>query len=357
MNALSDHQSFEQASLSVVPADNRSLWEAYIATAPDARFFHQWQWGEIAHAVYGYAPVRFVARRGGVIVGVLAMSDVKSPFFGRSLVSTAFSVGGGVIADDEEASQALVQAAKAEGHARNVQYVELRGASYEPEGWAAKEGVYAAFEKPLIKDEKERLSAIPRKRRAEIRKSLKLEAEGRLKIHHGRDVDVFYDCYARSLRDLGTPIFPKRFIRTMMEMFGEQAEITIVEGDGAPIAALVSFYYKNRVMPYYVGAMPDARQLRGFDYLYWSMMARGVARGAEIFDFGRSKIGSPHFDYKKHWGFDGVPMRYHYALIKAQQTPNVNPNNPKFKIFTQGWKRLPVPVANFVGPILAPNFA
>ena len=357
MNALNDHKAFAQAALSVEPIADKALWDAYLAAARDVSFFHRWEWGEIVRDAYGYEPIRLVARREGAIVGALLMSDVKAPLLGRSLISSAFTVGGGIAADDQSAADALAAKAIEEGRARNVQYVELRGGANDLKGWTAKNNVYASFSKPLIRDEKERLLAIPKKRRAEIRKGLKLAGEGRLTIRHGRDVDAFYHCYARSLRNLGTPIFSKRFVHAIMEAFGDKSEIAVVEADGAPIVALISFFYKDRVMPYYVGALPEARALRGFDFLYWSMMERGIEFGAEIFDFGRSKIGTPHFDYKKYWGFEGVPLRYQYALIGATDTPNVNPNNPKFKIFTNMWKRLPVPVANAIGPMLVRNFA
>lgn len=332
-------------------------WTSFVYTAPQATFFHDWRWGDVAERIYGHAPLRLAAKRNGKLVGVLPLTDVKSPFFGRSLISTAFTVGGGVAARDAAAAKALSIAAIEAGRSRNVQYIELRSEAALFDDWRTKDQIYAAFSKTMPTEEDARLAAIPRKRRAEVRKALKFEAEGRLSIRFDDDIDCFYDIYARSVRDLGTPVFSRKYAAMLKSVFGEAVEIAIVEGDGTPIAALVSFYFRDRIMPYYVGAAGEARVLRAFDFLYWKVMSRACEKGAPVFDFGRSKVGTPHHDYKKLWGFEATPLAYQYAMVKARDVPDVNPNNPKFKMVSAAWKRLPVPIANRVGPILAGNLA
>ncbi|MEL7485579.1 MAG: FemAB family XrtA/PEP-CTERM system-associated protein [Pseudomonadota bacterium] len=284
------------------------------------------------------------------------MTAVRSPLLGRALISTGFSVGGGAIADDDEAYRALAQAAEDEGERFRARFVEWRGGS-APQGWVTKNTVYASFSAPMTRFERDGLLAIPRKRRAEIRKGLDAQARGDLLIRFNGTVEAFYPLYARALRDLGTPVFPSAFLSALSARLNGQVEIAIVESGGAPVAGLVSFYYSGRMMPYYVAVDPSARPLRALDFLCWSMIERGLERGAQAFDFGRSKVGSPHYAYKKHWGFEPAPLAYHYALLTANEVPNVNPNNPKFAMASAMWKRLPLAAANRLGPVLARNFA
>lgn len=364
--AVCNKPSFEAGSSSAsnssmiveeaLPSDEVA-WMQFVEQSGAASFFHHWGWGNVVEKAYGYKTIRLIARRDGAVVGVCPLVDVKSPIFGRSLISTAFTVGGGIGSSDPAAIEALAEAAIAAGQARNVQYVELRGREAKLAEWPTKDSTYAGFCKTLPQDEETRLKEIPRKRRAEVRKALKLYEEGRLTISFGRDVDVFHGIYAQSLRGLGTPVFSKKFVSAVMAEFSDKAEIAIVEGDGKPIAALLSFYFRDCVMPYYVGAIGAARPLKAFDFLYWRIMEQAASRGAPVFDFGRSKVGTPHFDYKKLWGFEPEPLAYQYALIKADAVPDVNPNNPKFKLVSETWKKLPLPFANFAGPILARHLA
>ncbi len=329
---------------------------AYVDAHVDATLFHDPAWGQAVRRAFGYEQITFAARRHGRIVGVLPLIDVRGRIFGRSLVSAAFSVGGGALANDPVAARALCARAVAEGEARNVRHVELRGGP-APEDWVTKEGVYASFVRQLSADDDAELKAVPRKRRAEIRKALKLADEGRLAVRHDADPDAFYDLYAISLRNLGTPVFSRKFIRELRALFGDRIIFSLVEADGAPVFSLCSFLHRDRVMPYYAGVTPEARHVKAADFGYFSLMGEARARGARLFDFGRSKIGSPHADYKRSWGFEAEALVYRYALIAAKETPNVNPNNPKFRLLTNAWRRLPLPVANALGPIIARDLA
>jgi FemAB-related protein (PEP-CTERM system-associated) len=342
--------------ISYLPLCDRGSWNSYVNHHPYGSFFHLFEWGETIRAAYGYEPLYLAARRGGDIVGLALLIDVRSPLLGRSLVSTAFTVGGGPIGDDTQIVEALACAAAAEGAARGVDYVEFRNECPQLAGWESKDGKYASFQMPIPADEAENLSAIPRKRRAELRKAFEAEKAGDLRIRVETDVGGFYALYAKSLNALGTPIFPKRFVRELVGNFGDAVEITFVEYRGETVAALLSFYFKDAVLPYYVGAAPSARKVRAFDLIYWSQMRRAAARQTTIFDFGRSKIGSGSYDYKKHWGVEPKPLSYQYKLVAARTAPDINPNNPKFKYFVRAWKFLPLPVANILGPLLAPNF-
>lgn len=340
-------------------------WSGFIAGHPHATLFQDWRWREAIRDGSGYAPIYLIARRAGRLCGVLPAFDVRSPLFGRSLVSTAFTVGGGICADDVPVGEALGAALLREGHARGVAHVELRGGSSPVGGraqrddgeWREKTGVHAGFVRDLLASTDDMLAAIPRKRRAELRKGFKLMDEKRLTVQQGRDIDTFYRLYAHSLRALGTPVFSRGHIEAIARAFGDDLDFMVVSYDGEPVTALCSFYWGDTVFPYYIGMTDAAREARAGDIAYWSLMVDAIGRGYKRFDFGRSKLGSPHELYKKTWGFEGQPLTYQIGLVRAQSVPDLNPNNPKFALATAAWKRLPLWAANRIGPIVARNFA
>ncbi len=324
-------------------------WDAFVRQEPSATFFHRAGWSRIIRRAYGYDTHFLLARRGGRIVGVLPLVHLKTLVFGQSLISTGFCVYGGIASSDPEAIQALANEAARLGEKLGVSYVEMRSQQALIPAWKTKSDVYATFRRELHDTDDANLKAIPRKKRADVRKGIKSE----LTVDTGGDIDTFHAIYAESVRNLGTPVFSKRYIRTIAEEFGEDCEISVVHGPDGPVAALASFYFRDQVLPYYGGGTPAARPLHAFDQLYWTLMGRAIRRGAKVFDFGRSKFGTGAFDYKTYWGFAPTPLHYQYHLVKAGEVPDINPLNPKYKLMVSTWQKLPLPIANLIGPWVA----
>ncbi|MCK5750759.1 MAG: FemAB family PEP-CTERM system-associated protein [Oricola sp.] len=334
---------------------DRAAWDAYVRAHPQGSFFHLSGWGEAAKRAYGYEPHYLTAVRNGDLAGVLAMTEAGTPLLGSALVSTAFSVGGGPLADDHDVLTALLGEAAALGREKRAGYIECRS-DFSADGWREKTGVHANFELPLVADDATALAAIPRKRRAEIRKAIEAANQGVLSVRHDGEPELFYRLYAQSLHRLGTPVFPKRFLDALLSEFPCETEISVVDHQGAPVAALLSFHFRDVILPYYVGATEAARPTRAFDYLYWSAMRRAADKGLACFNFGRSKINSGAYHYKKLWGAEPCSVTHRIKLINMAAMPNVTAHNPKFALFANLWPRLPLSVANSLGPLLAPNF-
>jgi FemAB-related protein (PEP-CTERM system-associated) len=168
-------------------------------------------------------------------------------------------------------------------------------------------------------------------------------------------VDRFFDAFAASQRNLGTPILPKRYFQALKEEFGEACDVLTVTSAGKVVASVLSFYFRDEVLPYYGGGPAEARDLKANDFMYWELMRRSAERGIRVFDYGRSKVGSGSYSFKKNWGFEPEPLRYQYRLVKAHDVPNVSPNNPKYRLMIEAWRRLPLALANRLGPVLARN--
>jgi hypothetical protein len=101
--------------------------------------------------------------------------------------------------------------------------------------------------------------------------------------------------------------------------------------------------------------MPEAREVAGNDFMYWELMRRSCTSGYRIFDFGRSKKGTGSHDFKKNWGFEPTPLHYEYKLVRATEVPDTNPLNPKYQLMIRTWQKMPIALANLIGPHIVKN--
>ena len=325
-------------------------WDAFVTTLPAGTFFHRAAWRDVIARAFGHAPLYAFAERDGAIVGVLPLFHMTSLLFGKALVSSPFCVYGGPLAADDEAAAALAGYAADVMRKFSLPSVEFRHlhaeASPLAEGWIEGPERYVTFRKPITADDDANLQAIPRKQRAMVRKGI---ANG-LTSGVGAAIDPFYRIYAESVRNLGTPVFSRRYFRLLLDAFADRADVLTVLDDGAPIAAVLNFYFRDEVLPYYGGGTARARGRAANDFMYWEVMRRAAARGAGLFDFGRSKLGTGAFSFKKNWGFSPTPLRYRYLLAPGAQIPDNNPLNPKYRLMIAAWQRLPLALANVLGP-------
>jgi FemAB-related protein (PEP-CTERM system-associated) len=323
-------------------AADRQAVRAFVETHPDAAPFHLPQWSEAVETGCGQRAHLLLAEdHGGALAGILPLTEMRSPLFGSAMVSTGFGVGGGILGDGVDG---LAEAAWSVAGDLGCASVELRGGSL-PAGWERREGTYVGFARPLAGDEEAILKAIPRKQRAEVRRSLTLG----LDVSIGRDVDAHYRVYSESVRNLGTPVFPRTLFEAMLASFGDEADILVVRKDGVPVAAVLSLYFRGTVYPYWGGGTAAARALRANELMYYALMRHAAARGCTRFDFGRSKRGTGAFAFKKNWGFDPHPLVY---AVKGQ-VRETNPLSPKYRLQVAAWKKLPLWLANRIGPPLA----
>jgi FemAB-related protein (PEP-CTERM system-associated) len=171
-------------------------------------------------------------------------------------------------------------------------------------------------------------------------------------VTSGADADIatLHAIYSESVRNLGTPVFPRRYFRILAETFGPELDVVVIRDGDTPVSAVMNFYDRGEVLPYYGGGTAAARQVAAHDFLYWEVMRHAAARGCIGFDFGRSKHGTGSFSFKKNWGFTPTPLLHRFRLADGAAIPDHNPLNPKYRLFIAAWKRLPLPVANLVGP-------
>ena len=323
-------------------------WEAYVAATPAATFFHRAPWQSIINDVFGHRSYFLQAERDGRLVGILPLAEIDSRLFGHSLVALPFAVYGGVVADDAEAAAALEAAAEDIARKCGVAHLEYRNIDARHADWPSQD-LYVTFRKAILPDEEANLNAIPRKQRAMVRKGIKHGLRGEVDA----DARRFFALYADNVRRHGTPALPKRYFDRLLADFGPDCEVlTVVDAAGAPLSSVLSFYFRDEVLPYYAGDAVRARETAANDFKYWDLMRRACARGLKVFDYGRSKVGSGSFSFKKNWGFEPTPLHYEYRLYQRDSIPQNNPNNPKYRLMIAAWRRLPLWVANRLGPLI-----
>ena len=326
-------------------------WDTFVERCPEATFFHRTGWREVIESVFRHRTFYLLAERDTVIVGVLPLAEVKSLLFGHALVSLPFCVYGGVAVTDPAAVPALHGAARALAGELGVDHLELRNRTPREPDWP-RQDLYVTFRKEILSDAEANMLAIPRKQRAMVRKGTK---QG-LRSEVDGSVDRFFALYADNVHRHGTPPLPKRYFEALKRVFGSDVEVlTVLDAAGAPASSVLTFHFRDEVLPYYAGDAVAARELAANDFKYWELMRRACERGCRIFDYGRSKRDTGSFDFKRNWGFDPEPLHYEYVLFKGDSIPQANPSNPKYKALIAVWRRLPIGVANAIGPHIVRN--
>ena len=321
-------------------------WDEFVRSRPDGTFFHLAAWRAVIERAFAHPTHYTMAEQDGAVVGILPLAHVKTLLFGNTLVSLPFCVYGGPLAVDAGTAAALEAHAEALMRTTGARAVEFRHRDQEDSGWIERPELYVTFRKPIEADAEKNLKAIPRKQRAMVRKGI----ERGLASTSDRNVDLLHGIYAESVRNLGTPVFARSYFRVLAEVFRDCMDVVTVRDGSNAIASVMNFYFRDEVLPYYGGGTAAARGRAGNDFLYWETMRRAADRGCRVFDFGRSKIGTGAHDFKKNWGFEPRPLVYRYHLRPGAAIPDHNPLNPKYRLFIAAWKRLPVPVANLLGP-------
>ena len=334
-------------------AGERARIDAFVGEQADGSPFHLTGWTIATARGTGQRPHFLLAERAdGRLAGVLPLTELHSPLFGRALVSTGFGVDGGILCEDARAATPLADAAWSLSHRLSCPSIELRGGVAPGAEWEADSSHYLGHVRALAADDAAELLAIPRKQRAEVRKALDNELEivtGR----HGNVAAMHYAVYSESVRNLGTPVFPRRLFQEVLGEFQDSADILLVMNRGTAVAGVLSLYWRGVVYPYWGGGTHAARALRANDRMYFALMGHARAQGCTHFDFGRSKVGTGAAAFKKNWGFDALPLTYFRRSWPGHAPREINPLSPKYRLQIALWQRLPLAVSRAIGPWIA----
>lgn len=331
----------------------KGAWDAFVSSHKGGTFCHRAGWKTAVEQGAGITCPYIYAERDGAIVGIMPLTVKKHFLFGKALVSSMFAVYGGALGCDASVVAELEKTAWDIAKSMGLPVLETRDQSpslhKDDTRWVS-DNSSATFVQDLEEDAERQLLAIPRKQRAVVRKSLKND----LGTDWNGNVDTFFDLYAHSVHALGTPVFPKKLFGAFKHEFGNDVitQITL-SPDGEAIASLMSFVHKDTIMPYYAGGMAKTRLYAGHDYMYFQLMLEATKRGCKRFDFGRSKIDSGPYRFKKNWGFEPVPLHYKIKTAEGHSVPNISQQTGPYAKLSAIWKKMPFPLTKAIGPHIA----
>jgi FemAB-related protein (PEP-CTERM system-associated) len=327
--------------------DRRGDWDAFVRGHSDGTFYHLSGWQNVIDGFLRHPTYYMYIERDGRIEGVLPIARVRSWLFGDALISMPFLVYGGVLAGTEQAAEKLISAATELADDLGVDYLELRNRSPQTD-WPSK-NTYVTFRKNIASDSEENLKAIPRKQRAMVRKGIKAC------LHAEMDADArrLYAVLSECKRNLGTPFFGRNYLQKIADTFRDECEILTVTHEGDCIASVMSFRFRDEVLPYYGGGVSRAREFSANDFLYWKVMERAALDEVRVFDYGRSRVDTGPYRFKKHWGFEPEPLSYEFYLVNATEIPQLDPDNRRYRAMINAWRHLPLLISRIAGPPIA----
>ncbi len=317
--------------------------------------FHRPAWLRAVEQGTGQRALGLIAEKRGQLTGWLPLTEVRSPLFPAALVSSGFAVGGGILADTTAAALRLSEAAGELAQRLSCTSVELRGGQV-PGDWTIVSDKHANFAAPLAENDEAQLLSITRRQRADVRKGLErgfVLTQGRSEAERA----AHYAVYAESVRNLGTPVFPCALFDAFLDTFGDDADVMTLHLDGTPVASVLTLYHRGVAMPYWGGGTFLARTTKANERLYYELMCHARRRGCHTFDFGRSKVGSGPYAYKKNWGFAPELLTYAAWHAPGHAPRNIDPTSEAYSAKIALWKRLPLAVANRLGPVIARGLA
>lgn len=321
----------------------------FVAKEADSTPFHLTGWSRAIGRAMGVKTHYLVTEGANGIIAVLPCHVLRSKIFGDAVVSSAFAVGGGVLGAWPRLNDQMMTI----GVIERCPVIEVRGGHLPEKGWELTTSRHVSFSKRLPEFSEDLLPLIPRKRRANIRRAMALGSQSRVG-NSEQDLTIFYRVYAEAMRNLGTPVFPKKLFRAILDEFGSSAEIMTIRQAGKPVSSVLTFYHKGVAMPYWGGGTSRARALCANDFLYYELMRHALQnKGCTRFDFGRSRVGSGHAAYKESFGFSSAPLHYAHRIIRRGYVRDASPESPRYRLASRLWRRLPLPVAGLIGPMVS----
>lgn len=322
-------------------------WDDFVQRHPQGSPFHLIAWKKSIEQTFGFRSFYLVAEDGAGTRGVLPLFLVSNRVIGEVLISSPFAVYGGVLADCAAAADALRDRLQSLASSLQVDHVELRNAYPEQCAGFTRDDRHVTFTQDLRGGADALLGAIPRKTRYTIRKALAQPFSTR---RQETDFAAFENLYSENLQRLGTPSFPPRHFERLIANFGRGVDIREVLLDGDVVAAVMSFYFRDQVLPYYGAAVYRYRELAPTSYMYFDQMRWAAQNGYRTFDFGRSTEDSGSSNFKAHWGMKKRVLPYELLLVRGKELPLHNPDTFHFRTAKKLWRNLPLQVARALGP-------
>jgi len=336
-----------KTALSVQIWNDPDSWDDYVNSNPASSNYHRWGWRDAIQATFGHEAYYLAAVNGQRLTGVLPLIHIKSRVFGSPLVSLPFFSYGGVLADDPETRERLLSQAVDLARYLSASHIELRQGHPQAISWTDTTPK-VTMEVFLPRLQEALWASLSSGMRNKIRNAKRNE----FRIDWGgvNAVPSFYKVFSANMRNLGTPVYPRRWFSQICERFPTETRIlTLWDGKEAVASGLITCYRNALELPW-SATVSASRKKYSAVFLYWVLLEWAIENGYHKVDFGRCTKGSGVYEFKRHWGSQERPLHWYDWLPAGKPIPELRPENPRYRVATKFWKRLPLPIANLVGP-------
>lgn len=336
--------------IQVIDDDQAARWDRFLAGHPGGSFYHLHGWGRINADQFGHETTCLAAVHEDRIAGVLPLVQVRSRLFGRILCSMPFVNYGGIVATDPAAEASLLDAARSLAAETGADYLELRSPRPLQTDMALSLRKISMM-LTLDPDPETIWAAFASKHRTNIRRVYK---HGVTIAAGGAELlDEFYDVLAESWRSLGTPIYRKAYFQAILQRFPQHTRVFICRQGDRPIGAAFNGEFNGVVEGMWLGYRPEARNLQAGYALYWEMVKDACERGLSRYHLGRSTADSGGESFKKKWNAESEQLYWYFHRPAGGAMPQLNVDNPKYRLAITAWRKLPLGVTTRLGPLLA----
>ena len=351
---LDDSQHIADTAITIKQNfSDRELWDSYVHSHHCSSNYHLFGWRDVIERSFGHRCFYLAAQDAtGKIVGVLPLVFMQSRIFGRFLVSLPFFNYGGLLCDRQEIGEALLSGAASLQKDLHSQSCELRHVKQWIGGIPTKQHKVAMV-LDLAENAEAQWQGFNAKLRNQVRKAEKsgLTAE----VGGNEFLDSFYAIFVRNMRDLGTPVYGRKFFEEVLRAFSDYSRIIVVHLEGNPIAAGLITWFRDTVEIPWASSIRDYNRFCPNNLLYWTALQYALSNGFKKFDFGRSTPGEGTYKFKEQWGAQPIQLNWQYILPKGALLPELNTKNPKFNLAIKVWQKLPLSVSRFLGPHIVKN--
>lgn len=330
-------------------------WNRFVRAHPAASIYLLSDWSLLAREVFGHEAFFIEARTGdGELAGVLPLVQQKSLLFGNFATSVPFFNYGGALSASSSIASQLMRHAQQLGASLGCDYVEFRDAQPREGEWQVRTDKVT-----MILDLPADFATLSKQLGAKLRSQVKRsERESPTTRVGGLDLMAdFYAVFCENMRQLGTPVYPRRFFESILKRFPQEAAIVVVDRAGKPAAAAFLIFAAGRAEIPWAACRADDKPL-GFNMrLYWEVLSVAVARGCTSFDFGRSSADSGTFQFKKQWGAQPVQLYWHRWERSRSGSEAGAPMaaSRKMQLAISVWQKLPLSLTNTIGPWVSPH--
>jgi len=322
-------------------------WDRFVLGRRDASGYHLSAWRRVFENAFGHETVYLAAREHGRVVGVLPLVVFSSRLFGRFAVSLPFVNYGGVCAEDDDVARALVAKAASVAEERKLSHVELRHTGRLLPHLPARSHK-VTMRLSLGDDAARTWDGLDRKVRNHVRKAMKSGQTWR--SGSAELLDRFYEVFAVNMRDLGTPVYSRRFFEQVVSNFPETATVHLVDHGDRTVAGAIALSHRDGLEVPWASSLREYRSQCPNYLLYWKMIEHAIDTRRSSFDFGRSTPDGGTYHFKEQWGARPEPLHWEYVMQGDRELPDLSPSNPKYRAAINLWTRLPVAVTKVIGP-------